>query len=173
MNFLTNFWFVQSIGGIALFFAICAWNAETRKRVLDLQTISIIFFIIHYLLLGAFTGAASNGVGAVRNLVFIQKNKKKWASSSFWMYFFMALSALVLGFFWQGWPSILPVLGIMIGTYALFRDDPKHMRFHMFLTGLVWIPYTIIVHSYSGLITQVISTIGLGVAMFRLDRVKK
>ncbi len=172
MKLITNFWFIQFIGIIALVFITLAWNAKTRKKILDLQGIGGGIFVIHFLLLNAYTGALINVVMVLRNLVFAQRDRKRWANSKWWLYVFIFLSVLVLIFFWQGWPSILPVIGLIVGTYGLFRENPKEMRFFILLTALVWIPYTIIVHSYSGLLNHVVSNLGLLVGMYRLDRKK-
>lgn len=172
-SFLHNFWFIQSIGIIGLIFVVFAWNAKTRRKVLDLQSVNVSLFIIHYILLGAWTGAIMSGVTLLRNLVFAQKNLKKWASHPGWLYVFIVLSLIALAIFWEGWISLLPAAGVVIGTYAISKDNPKDIRFYMLLTAIVWIPYTIIVHSYSGLIAHIISTIGLLTGMIRLDRKKK
>lgn len=167
-----NFWLIQLIGAVALLFIVLAWNAKTRKRILDLQGLGGAVFVIHFLLLGAQVGALMNAVTFLRNLVFAQKGVKKWANSGVWLYVFIILSGGALLFFWQGWPSILPVVGVIIGTYGMSRDNPKDIRFFILLASLAWVPYAIIVHSYSGLITQVISIAGLLIGMFRLDRKK-
>ncbi len=167
-----NFWLIQLIGAVALVFITLAWNAKTRKKILNLQSFGVGIFVVHYLLLGAVTGAVMSGVTLLRNLIFVQKGNKKWASSKVWLPLFIILSVITLLIFWQGWPSILPALGVIIGTYGISRESPKEIRFSMLLASLLWIPYTIIVHSYSGLVTQLISTVGLLVGMFRLDRKK-
>lgn len=169
---LHNFWSIQIIGFLALIVGVFAWNVKTRVKILNLQSVSSALFVIHYFLLGAYTGALMSGLIILRNFVFSEKKKKKWANHSFWIYFFMLLATTVLVLFWQGLPSILPVAGVILGTFALSRDKPKDMRFFMLLTAFAWIPYTIIVHSYSGLISQIISTAGIIVGMFRLDRKK-
>lgn len=169
MEILKNFWFIQGIGAIALIFVILAWNAKTRRNMLLLQSTNLVFFIIHYSLLGALAGGAMCVVTLARNFVFVQ-NHKKWAAHWAWFYFFVLLSIGVLIVFWKGWITILPVTGVILGIYAVSQKNPADIRFYMFITCLIWMPYNIVVQSYSGLMSQIIGIIAILMGIYRHDR---
>lgn len=171
-NFIHNFWFIQSIGVVALIFSILAWNARTRKNILYLQGVNVGLFIFQYILLGAYTGAVVQCITLSRNLVFAKKGEKKWADNPLWPFIFMALAIITLVIFWQGWVSIFPVIGVIIGTYGMSKDQPKTMRRYILSTALVWIPYDLLVHSYSGFVNDIISYVALIIGMYRHDREK-
>lgn len=170
LSVLYNFWFIQFIGLIALVFVFLSWNAKTRKDIFKLQSINLVFFIIHYMLLGAHTGALMCIVVLTRNFVFVRKGTKRWASHVIWFYIFCLLSIAVLLISWRGWISVLPATAVIIGMYGMFKDKPKEMRFYNLLNSLIWVPYTIVVHSYSGLLSQIIGITGVLVGMYRHDR---
>jgi hypothetical protein len=170
VTLIHNVWFVQILGAIALLFGVIAWNSDTRAKILRFQSINSALFAIHYLLLGALSGALMSVIILIRNFVFAQQKKHAWARYNAWIYFFMILSVTTVGFFWQGWPSILPVCGVIIGTYAVSRKKPKDIRYYVFITLLFWAPYTLLVHSYSGLASQIITGVGILIGMSRLDR---
>ena len=172
VRLLTNFWFIQSIGIVALVFVVLAWNAKTRKKILRLQSVNLAFFIIHYILLGAYTGALMCVIVLVRNFVFIKKGEKKWASYSIWFYLFSLLSVVALTISWKGSITILPVVAVILGTYGMYKEKPADMRFYNLINCLIWIPYTIVVFSYPGLLSQIIGTIGILMGMYRHDRKK-
>ena len=169
-SFLENFWFIQIIGAIALVFIVLAWNAKTRRGILMLQSVSLIFFIAHYTLLSAYAGAAMSVVVLGRNLVLLQESEENWASHWTWFYFFIFISIVVLAFFWNGWMSALPVLGAIVGIYGMWKKNPADIRLYMLIASSIWIPYTIAVHSYSGLLSQIIGIAGILVGMYRHDR---
>ena len=173
MQFFTNFWFIQFIGAVALVFVCFAWNSKNRKRLLQLQAINMSLFVVQFILLRAYTGALMQFVAILRNIVFSKKGEEKWASSHGWMYFFMTLSVVGLLFSWQGLVSIFPVIGIIIGTYGLAKNKTHDIRIYILVTTLAWIPYDLIVHSYTGFIGEVVSDIGIFIGMYRLDRKKK
>ncbi len=171
-TFFHNLWVVNAIGGIALFFVVLAWNAKSRKNILILQLINLVIFTLHYFLLSAYVGAAMCVVTIGRNFVFIKKNEKKWASHWAWFYFFSLISASVLIFFWDGWITVLPVVGVVLGTYAITKNKPADIRFYMLITCFIWLPYTIVVHSYSGFLSQTIGIISILIGMYRHDRIR-
>ncbi len=168
--FLHNFWVVQGIGAVALIFVVLGWNSKSRTKILKFQSINFVLFIIHYLLLSAYIGAVTCLITLARNMVFIKKGEREWASHPAWFWIFSALSVAALVIFWKGWITILPVAGIILGTYAVSRTKPKEIRFYMFIACLIWLPYTIVVHSYSGLISQIVGAVGMLMGMYRHDR---
>jgi hypothetical protein len=170
VELLTNFWFIQGIGAIALIFVFLAWNAKTRKGILFLQSINLVLFIVHYALLSALAGAAMCLVVLARNMVFIQKNDKRWANHPAWFFLFSTVSVGVLAVFWNGWITLLPVAGVIVGTYAIAKDSPAQIRFFMLIACVLWIPYTIVVHSYSGLLSQLVGAAGILTGMYLHDR---
>ncbi|MFA5954138.1 MAG: YgjV family protein [Patescibacteria group bacterium] len=170
MNLLHDFWFIQSIGLVALLFGILTWNAKTRNNIFLLQSVGLLFFTIHYLLLAAYAGAVMCVVTLGRNLIFVNKTKKKWADHRIWFYLVVFVSVFVLFIFWQGWITILPVVGVVVGTSAMSQNRPADIRFYMLITCIIWIPYTLFVHSYSGLLSQIVGILGILIGMYRLDR---
>jgi hypothetical protein len=170
LAFTHNFWFIQAIGAIALVFIILGWSSKERKHILGLQIINFIFFIIHYILLGAYMGAANCGMSLLRNVVFLRKNDRAWAAHPAWFWIFSALSLTTLALFWRGWITILPAAGTILGTWAITKDRPADIRFYMLIACILWIPYTIVVHSYSGLVSQIVGVVGITLGMYRHDR---
>lgn len=62
-------WFANGIFLIGSFLMVYAGILKNKKAVLLVQTIQIILFIIGNLLLGGITGAISNALGALRNIL--------------------------------------------------------------------------------------------------------
>ena len=167
---LQNFWVIQGIGSVGLIFVVLAWNSPTRLKIIKRQSISVSIFIIHYFLLGAYSGAMMSFVTLFRNLVFFQRGKRKWANSQLWIPVFILVCIISISFVWNGWISILPMIGVILGIFSISREKPAHMRLLMLLASLTWIPYSIIVHSYSGLINQIVGVTAILVGMYRHDR---
>jgi len=170
VELLQNFWVIQAIGAIALVFIFLSWNAKERKNIFFLQSINLVFFTIHYLLLAAYAGAAMCVVVLARNFVFSRKGEEKWASHPAWLYGFIALAIGFLLVLWDGWITLFPIVGIIFGTYAMWNVRPADIRFFMLISALVWIPYVIFVGSYPGLLNQIVATVGILAGMYRHDR---
>ncbi len=160
----------ELFGFAALFFSVLAFQKKDRKSILILQSISLFLFFIHFWFLAAYSGALMNLIGVFRNLVFERKNKSKWAESIYWLYFFICISLLCLLYFWQGFISLLPVVGLIFGTIGVWKNNPKEVRFFMFLTVFAWLAYSILVHSFSGVVTQIVIGSSLLIGIFRFDK---
>ena len=168
--FLHSSWFVQGIGFVALALTFLAFQNQHRGRILYVHLIGCIIFAAHYILLSAYTGALMLLIAAARNYVFSWKGNGDTELSVAWLYGFIAASALLMAFSWAGWISVLPVAGIILGTYGVWMEKPWHLRLLFLVSTFPWIPYTIVVHSYSGLMTQFVIIVSVGIGMFRLDK---
>lgn len=163
------FWIAQSIGAVALAIAVFSYQSKTRNRLLNRQIVSSVFFIVHFVLLSAWTGVLVNIIVVIRNLVFARKETHTWANHFGWVLFFFALSGGALYFSWQGLISLFPVASVLIGTYGRWQERAAQIRIYALVGCLLWIPYTLVVHSYAGTATQLIAATGVLVGMFRHD----
>lgn len=167
---LSKFWIAQIIGVIALLLTIYTWNRKNRSEILITQCVSSIVYIIHYVLLSAFTGAIMNALVIGRNLTFDLKHKKQWAKHPGLLFGFILILCAGGALSWQGPISIMGTLGTIVGTYGMWQNDPWKMRFYIFIACAIWIPYTIVVHSYSGLISQLVAMFAILIAKYRHGR---
>ena len=69
---------IVGFGGAAL--NGLSFQQKKRKGIIGVQIGAAVLFIIHYILLGAYTGAALNFISLLRSFVFIN-NDKKWAGN--------------------------------------------------------------------------------------------
>ena len=75
-----------------------AYQQQKRKKMIFFKLCADVFWVVHYVCLGAFSGAVPNFIGIFRELVFIRRGHKKWADSPAWLILFIVLN-FVLGFF--------------------------------------------------------------------------
>ena len=162
---LTLFWIAQGIGTIGLACTAIAFLSRSRLRLLVLQQIGSVFFLAHFLLLATQIGATMNSVIILRNFVYERKNKA-WASHALWPYLFAILSAVFLLVTWQGAMGLFPVMGVSIASFGLWRDKTATIRRFLLVSTLLWIPYLVSVHSYPGIINQlvILASIIFGIA---------
>lgn len=86
------------------------------------------------------------------------------------MYFFMALALASLPFTWQGYISVLPVIGIVLGVYTRWHHSPAKIRIYSLIGAILWLPYNVAVQSVAGTIGGVIVIIAIIFAMVKHDR---
>ena len=167
---MNMFWIAQGIGVIALAVIVFSYQGKTRNKILNRQIVSSLFFIVHFALLSAWTGALTNAVVVARNWVFARKDTRKWAQHIGWVFLFCFLSVGTLYFSWDGFISLFPVVAVLLGIYARWQERASQIRLYGLVGCFLWLPYTVVVHSYAGTVTQLIIAAGIVYGMFRHDR---
>ncbi len=167
---MTLFWFAQAIGIVALGFSVMSYQAKTRAKILNIQFLGSLVYMLHFGLLSAWTGLVMNAIVAARNWVFVRKDAEKWASHPAWLYGFMFASVGSLFFVWEGYISLLPALSMVLGVYARWQENPARIRIATLIGVLMWIPYTVAVESYAGTAAQFVVLAAVIYGMLKHDR---
>lgn len=163
----------QSIGFIALIISIFIFQKNKRTTMLYILMTSSFLFMVHYLLLGAVTGAAMNLISTIRNYIFSKKDKCSWANSSLWLYFFIGVFIISGLITWEGYISILPIIGMISGSISFWISDPRKIRLVALIAPPLWFTYNFLSHSYSGMIAEILNVTSITIGIIRFDIMKK
>lgn len=162
----------QIIGFIAMAIIVASYQQKSHKKILVFQMVSGTLFTIHYLLLGAYTGAVMNLLGAFRCLVYSNRSKK-WASSVLWPIGF-CIAFTVSGIMtWADMYSVLPLIAMLLSSVVLFIEKPKINRILSIPSSACWLFYNIKTVSYPGIITEIFVLTSIIIGIIRLDIKKK
>jgi hypothetical protein len=153
-------------GGTAL--TIIAYQQNKRKNILLCTVISASLFTIHFILLGAYTGAIMNLLAGLRSLVFMN-NTKKWARSKAWVAVFMIVYTVACIATWDKWYSVLPLIAMLLTTISNWMQSEKKIRFLTFPNSPCWLVYNILNGSVAGIITEIFVMSSLIIAIIRFD----
>lgn len=165
-------WLAQFVGVGALLVAISSFQMKTHKKIVSFQVVSTSLFMTHFLLLGAPTGAILNFIAAIRAVVFANKDKK-WGRSNWWMVFFAGLSIIAVIAVWEGYLSLLPMIGMIFTTVSFGIENPKVVRALTLPSSPLWIVYGFINRSYAGVLSECFVMISIIIAIIRLDIPRK
>ena len=171
----------QAIGIAAMCFNLFSYQQKTRKGAIICQLFGTILFTINFFLLGAVVGAMMNFIGAIRAVIFINKDKVR-ADHIAWFIGFTAvyLVSYILTFTVFGKePSainfileFLPVTGMIATTYSYRLTDAKAIRKYGLISSPVWLIYNIASFSVGAIICEVLSLASIIIGIVRLDRRK-
>lgn len=165
------FMLAQLVGFLSVILIVLTYQFNKRQTILVLSMFSQIIFVAHFLLLGAFTGATMNLIGATRNFLFMRSNTQQ--RSSFILYTLISVY-IVVGFFtWSGPKSLLAVAGMIFGTLAFWQLTPRRIRLFALLAPPLWFSYNFLVHSYPGMIADSISFMSACIGILRFDIMPK
>lgn len=169
MELLTSPIMVHATGIISFILIVLSFQCNVRKNILRTFASGMAFQCVHFTLLGALSAAAVVFFSIFRNILFEQKESYQWARHP-WVFYSLLFSYTALSvLFWEGWISVLPLLGSYAATYALWMDMPRHIRIVTLVAASIWLLHAILIQSLSmiALNTFVLGSILL--AMYRYD----
>lgn len=119
----------QLVGFIAMSLCIGCFQCKSRRRLLALQLAGNAVFILHYIMLGAYSGCASLVVLVISNLVLLfHMQGKIWARYTGWKWLFCAVMVLVTALAWRDWFSLLPGMASIAFILTNWTCSGKIMR---------------------------------------------
>lgn len=163
---------VQVIGIVALLLDIASVQFKFRKTILSVQILASITWVVHFLLLGAISGAVMNSVGVLRSVSYF---KFQTEPRPFWLPWAIGSVAVIASIFtWQGVVSLLPLIAMLLAIYGLWQKDEQKIRICLLLCIPLWFAYNLIFMSYAGMASDVLALVSGLIALwrYRKDRTK-
>lgn len=98
---------------------------------------------------------------------------KKWAKSNCWLALFILLLVAAGVATWQNAYSILPMIGSLLSTVALWMKTSKKVRLISFFSGPCWLIYNVVNGAYSAAVNELIAMASIVIGILRHDIEKK
>lgn len=159
----------QLFGLVAVAISFVAYQMPTQKKILIMNMLVTIAIMINYALIGATTGMILNIVCVVRNLIFINRDKRIF-SYKFYPYLLMLIIGGLSLFTSEGTYSILITIGLMVNTFALSLTNPQATRYTMAISCSFILAYNIFVRSYGGMINEAVAITSAIIGIIRHRR---
>lgn len=160
---------IQGIGIIALLFAIFSFQKNKRANILVYMLLSLVLWVVHYIMLGAWTGALMNFIEAGMVFVAYKKETDVWAKQKFWPYVFTLAFIIAGAFTFHTRVDVLPVFAQICGTIAVWQIHPRAIRFTMLLPRPLWFIYNFVVGSYAGMAAEIFIFLSVVIGIVRFD----
>lgn len=157
-------------GLAAVFFFLLSYQFPKRKAIIACNVVSRVLYILQYLLLFAFEGAAmdisaipSSVLAARKHTPYVEKHK--WGILAGVNMFILGIGILV----WQDWLSWVPVVGVLLETNALWLSKEKHIRLFSLASLPFWLFYNLRCGAYGAALGNVLAAMSIVTAMARYD----
>ena len=152
----TSFIIAQMFGVFGLIAMVISLFQKDRSRMLFFVVFNCIFFIVEYLLLGAFAGMGGNIVALARTVLFKKKDEDE-RFNKIWIYISVMVAYTVMTFLtFDGPISLLPIIEEYIYATALWQTNVSHIRYGTAIMVVFWLVYDIIVCAYPSAICDTI-----------------
>jgi hypothetical protein len=143
----------------------------TQKKILFMNMLVTVAILLNYAFLGATTGVILNVVCFIRNIIFMNRDKKIF-SYKFYPYLLMVIIGGLSFLTSEGAHSILITIGLIINTFALSLTNPQATRYCMAISCSFIFAYNIFVFSIGGMINEAVAIISsiLGIIRYRKNQ---
>uniref|UniRef100_UPI001661616B YgjV family protein n=1 Tax=Azospirillum tabaci TaxID=2752310 RepID=UPI001661616B len=116
-------------------------------------------FALHYLLIGASTGAAMAGLSVLQVATAWPDDRPRWCRALYVAT--VPLLAVLAASTWAGWPSACAAAGLILGTAARWCRSALVLRALFLLACACWIAHDLLINSTFGLAADLLCMAGL------------
>ena len=162
--------YVFGILGILVSFII--YQQKNRGGLLVSKLIGDVIWFVHYVLIGAYTGAAISIIAIARELVFMHR-EKKWANSPLWLVLFLALSALSGVITWKNIFSIFPCVASALAVISFWIGKPRVSRILAYPITISMLTYNVAGLAYLAIANEALSLVSAIIGNIRYDFAKQ
>ena len=162
------------VGLSAVFLFLLSFQFPKRQAIIACNVVSRILYILQYLMLGAFEGAAMD-ISAIPSSVLASRKhlpivaKHKWIILAGVNGFILILGILA----WQDWLSWVPIVGVLLETNAMWFTKEKHIRLLSLACLPFWLFYNVGCGAYGSALGNVLAMVSILSAMLRYDLLPK
>ena len=160
----------QVIGFIAFIISLIAYHRKKKNKILGNMVISNILNLVHYLLLGAYSGCITKVMAIIRDLFIIAKEKNKKLSSYWFLMLFILVYIVCAVFTYKGILSVFPILAAIIYIVPIWNGNEKTIKKTAFFCYFLWLVYNIFVFSIAGIVSNVVSIISTFIAIINENK---
>lgn len=168
-----NFILVQFIGAIGYTLLALSYFKKEKKQILFTQIFAYIMFTIHYYLLSGFTGAICNFVGLLSLITIYLFDKYKLKNKKIMAMVLIILIIVINISTFQNMYSIFPMIASVIVIISFITDNEEAIREIGVMSAVCWLIYAIVYKSYTGIVFEVITLIGVCAAVIKNSKNKK
>ena len=158
------------VGLAAVFFFLLSYQFPKRRAIIACNVVSRVLYILQYLLLLAFEGAAMD-ISAIPSSVLAARKHTPFVENHKWG-ILIGVNAFVIAvgiLAWQDWLSWVPVVGVLLETNALWMSREKHIRWFSLAALPFWLFYNLRCGAYSSALGNILVIGSIVMAIIRYD----
>lgn len=163
----------QIFGFIAFCFSLFAYHKKTKKKILFNMILSSSLNLIHYFLLGAYSGCITKIIAILRDSFIIKKETNKKLNKNHFLYIFIIIYIIIGFIMYENILSIFPIIAATIYLIPIWNGKPITVKKAAFICYFLWLIYNIFVLSISGIISNIVSIISTHIAIKNFKKEKK
>lgn len=145
----------EVIGTIAVITGFFIPQLKTRGKMLLFKFSCDIMWIIHFAILGAYSGMAVSCVAACREVFFARGGEEKKNRITYFVFLALGVTAAIIA--WDSVWSLFSVISVVISTTAFWQTSPNKIKALLFTVAMSQTVYAIASNSHSALVNECIT----------------
>lgn len=162
----------QIAGFIAFILSLIAYHQKKKGKIFQTMMIANVLDILHYILLGAYSGCITKVIALIRNEIIIVKEKNKRFNKKIvliMLFIIYLISGIIT---YKNIYSILPILAAVIYLYFVWNGNELKVKRVAFYCYFLWLIYNICVFSIAGITSNFVSIISTFIAVYNEKKTK-
>ena len=157
----------QILGFIAFLISLYAYQKVNKKDILLCMIISNIINLVHYLILGAYSGCITKVIAIFRDIFIVLKEKNKRLSSVLFLIIFLLIYVGVSIYTFTNILSLFPLLAAIIYIIPTWLGNSKTVKKTALFCYVLWLIYNIYVLSIAGVTANIVSIVSIIIGLKR------
>ena len=160
--------FIQVFGFMGTACVLLGMQCKSYNKLLFTKFSNSLVSGLQYLMLGRYTGMATNLTACGTNIVYwllVRRGKKTLPFQIAFGFLFVIIVLLS----WDGWISVFVLLAKVISTVSLGINNTKVIRILNLFSTPCWLMYNIFVGSIAGMCSDVLMITSIIIGIIRVD----
>ena len=162
----------EILGFIGVGLNAVVYQQKKRDRLLVFKLISDVVWMLHYGLMGNYSGAAVATIGIARESTFLVTDKKGMDRRPF-LLVFLGCACFSVWLTWGGWFSVLPATASFLSVISFWQQKPRVSRLLALPISACMVIYSTMVGSYAGIANEIFTVTSTVIGIIRHDIKKK
>lgn len=161
----------QMIGLLAVITFLLSYQQKKRNHIIRFNVVSRCLYILQYILLGAFSGAVLDVLGAISSVVAEKKHtefiKKHTKAILIFINGCIVFAGVLIAVINKSWIDLFSLTGVLLHTSAFWINHEKIIRCVSLVGSPFWFVYNLLSHAYGSAIGDVLTMCSILIAMIR------
>ena len=158
----------QIAGLLAVATFLLSYQQKKRRGIIIFNTVSRALYILQYILLGAYSGALLDVLGALSSIIATKKDapfiKKHLKAVVIGINAIIVIAGMLI---YKTPLDLLPIAGVILHTSAFWIDDEKIIRRISLAGSPFWFVYNFTSHAYGSALGDILTMVSIIIAMIR------
>lgn len=162
----------QIVGFCAVVVSLLIYHQKTAKTMVRFKFVTDILWIIHFILIGAYTGMCTTTIGLLREICIMKRKKYAFLGKNIVLLMFCFSFFVAAALTWKNASSIFPAVASLVATLGFWSTGTKTIRGFSLISSLSMFIYGVLNLSLATITNEVITTTSI-IVSFITEKLKK